>query len=115
MLKVNIEKATLENEYYRKVLDTTKQTQLVLMSLLPTEDIPEEKHKNTTQFIRVEQGTGVAVVNNKRFNLKDGDILVIPENTKHYIKATGNKPFKLYSLYSPPEHPVGLIHKRQPM
>ena len=109
--KNNIERLTLNNNNYRKVIYTTEQTQLVLMSLLPSEDIPLEIHKKTTQFIRVESGTGICYINNERYNLKDGDAIVIPQNTKHYIKATSE--LKLYTLYSPPEHDFDLIQKDQ--
>lgn len=116
--KVNIEKLTIANKNYRKVLYTTEQTQLVLMSLLPSEDIPLEKHNNTTQFIRIEQGTCVTYIGNdpkemKQSRLKDGDIIIVPANTYHYVKPTTE--LKLYTLYSPPEHPKNLIQKRQPI
>lgn len=111
MFKANIEKLTIRNRNYRKVLNTTPNQQLVLMSLLSTEDIPKEKHVGT-QFIRVEKGTGVAKVKNKEMRLSDGDALVIPPHTWHYIKATSE--LKLYTIYSPPAHHPGLVQRRQP-
>jgi len=109
--KINIEKKTLKNRFYRKVIHTTEQSQLVLMSIPPGDDIDKEKHRNTTQFIRVESGNGIAYVNHKKYILKDGDCLVIPPNTVHYIKNNSNKSLKLYTLYSPPEHPIDFIEK----
>ena len=84
--------------------------QLVLMNLTPQVEIGNEKHPHTTQFIRVEEGRGVAYISGKRYNLKDGDCIMIPNNTWHNIKAT-DIGLKLYTLYSPPEHEVGLIEK----
>jgi mannose-6-phosphate isomerase-like protein (cupin superfamily) len=102
--KGNIEKLTLENLYYRRVINTTINSQLVLMSILPNEEIGMEKHYKTTQFIRIEKGKGIAYIENKRYNLKDGDAIVIPPNTYHNIINTGKEQLKLYSIYSPPVH-----------
>ena len=102
--KGNIEKLTLKNTYYRKVINTTENSQLVLMCIQPGDEIGREKHDNTTQFIRIESGKGVAYIKNKRYNLKDGDAIVIPNNTYHNIINTGKKELKLYSIYSPPVH-----------
>lgn len=107
--KTNIEKATVDNRMYRRILYTTEQTQLVVMSIPPGDDIDKEKHEITTQFIRVEQGNGVAYISDKMYRLKDGDCLIIPSNTWHYIKNTGEDDLKLYTLYSPPEHPKNLV------
>ena len=102
MYKNNIEKQTAKNKAYRKILKTTKQMQLVLMYIPTGKDIPKETHKNVSQFIRIESGRGVAYIGNVRYNLKDGDALIIPPNTPHYIKSTDN--LKLYTIYAPPEH-----------
>lgn len=107
-MKLNLEKDTKSNNFYRKVIETTPQIQLVLMSLEPGIEIGREKHTHTTQFIRVESGKGVAYIGNERFNLKDGDAVVIPPNVYHNIKATTE--LKLYTIYSPPEHPK---HKKE--
>jgi mannose-6-phosphate isomerase-like protein (cupin superfamily) len=110
--KDNIEKKTLENSYWRKVLFTTPQLQLVLMSIPPKQDIGEEIHKNTTQFIRIESGHGIAIISGKKYILKDGTALVIPPNTKHNIICTDKeKSLQLYSIYSPPEHPIDIKQK----
>ena len=107
----NIEKLTLHNNNYRKVLNTTKYSQLVLMSIPPKEEIGMETHPKTTQFIRVEDGRAHVIIGRKHFYLKDGDAIVIPPRKRHNIISTGRKPLKLYSIYSPPEHPSGLVKK----
>lgn len=107
--KDNIEKQTLANKYYRKVLFTTNQMQLVLMNIPTGTEIGEEIHHHITQFIRIEQGTGVAYLNNKRFNLKDGDAIIIPAGMKHNIRSTND--LKLYTIYSPPEHHPNTLDK----
>lgn len=101
----NIEKQTLKNTFYRKVLFTTKTMQLVLMSIPPGQDIGFERHKKTTQFIRIESGKGRVVINNTSHRLSDGYAVIIPPKKKHNIINTGRKPLKLYTIYSPPEHP----------
>lgn len=109
--KTNIEKETLENENYRKVLHTAKQMQLVVMSLKTGEDIPLETHHDIDQFIRVEKGKALVKVDGKEFKLEDDDIIIIPAGSEHYVKNTGNDDLKLYSIYTPPEHPKGTMHK----
>lgn len=108
--KANIEKLTLQNKYYRKVLYTDKNQQLTLMSLKPYEEIGQEIHSGITQFIRVEGGTGKAIVQGKEYRLKDGDALVVPFGKRHNIIA-GKEGLKLYTIYSPPEHKPHTIHK----
>ena len=112
----NIESLTLKNENYRKVLHTDKgKSQLVIMSLIPGEDIPKELHNDVSQFFRIESGKGVAIIDGKRYNLKDGIALIIPPGTEHYIKNTSSsEPLKLYSIYSPDNHPYNKVNKRQP-
>lgn len=100
--KTNIENKTIQNNYYRNVLYTNNDIQLVLMNLLPNQEIGMEKH-NGSQFIRVEKGNGTAIVKNKRYNLSDGSAIVIDANTNHNIIA-GKKGMKLYSIYTPPQH-----------
>jgi mannose-6-phosphate isomerase-like protein (cupin superfamily) len=100
--KTNIERKTLENNRFRKILYTTPQMQLVVMSLKKSEEIGLEKHVGITQFIRVEKGKAVAIVNGKRKYLNSGDIVIIPSNTYHNIIALAN--VKLYTIYSPPAH-----------
>ena len=100
--KLNIENKTLDNTYYRNVLYNNDNTQLVIMNLLSNEEIGMEKHDGS-QFIRVESGSGVAIVKGKKYNLSDGSALIINRNTFHNIIA-GKHGLKLYSLYSPPQH-----------
>lgn len=102
--KANIEKLTLENRRFRKILFTTNQMQLVLMSLEPGEEIGREKHSGITQFIRIEKGKGLAEVGSKRYRLKDGDCIIIPSGKYHNIINTGKNRLKLYTLYAPPAH-----------
>lgn len=106
----NIEKQTKENTNFRKVLFTAPHSQLVVMSLKPGEEIGEEVHA-LDQFIRVESGVGKAVLNSEEFDLADGSVVVIPEGTKHnIINTSDNKEMKLYTIYSPAEHPDGTVH-----
>ena len=105
----NIEKASLENENYRKVLYTTKNSQLVLMSLKSGEEIGSEIHQ-LDQFIRIEQGTGKAILNDVDHDIADGSAIVVPKGAKHNIINTGATEMKLYTVYSPPNHKDGTIH-----
>jgi len=106
----NIEKLSLENENFRKVLYTSKHGQLVLMSLLPGEEIGEEVH-DVDQFLRIEKGMGVAIINDISHDLTDGFVIVVPAGAKHNVINTGLESMKLYSLYMPPHHRDGVIHK----
>lgn len=106
----NIEKLSIENENFREVLYTDKNSQLVLMSLLPSEEIGEEVH-DVDQFLRVEQGTGKAILSDISHDLADGSIILVPAGTKHNVINTGTVSMKLYTLYMPPHHRDGVIHK----
>lgn len=109
---VNIEQRSLQNTYFREVLFTASRVQLVVMSLEPGEDIGLETHDDVDQFIRVEAGTGKAILNGEEHNLEDGSAVVIPAGTEHNIvNSSQTEPLKLYTIYSPPEHPDGTIHK----
>ncbi len=108
----NIEKDTLENEDFRRVLFTGPNTQLVLMTLQPGEDIGLETHEEHDQFIRVESGEGEAVLNRKHHRLGDGSAVVVPAGVEHNITNTSSSTaLKLYTLYSPPEHPDGTVNR----
>ena len=110
----NIEKKSLENEYFREVLFTGPHSQLVVMSLKPGEDIGQETHDDIDQFIRVEGGRGQAVLDGQKIDLEDGSAVVIPAGTEHNIINTSNSDsLKLYTLYTPPEHPDRTIHKNK--
>lgn len=107
----NIEKDAIANENFRKVLYTAKNSQLVLMSLKPQEEIGTEVH-NLDQFIRVEQGEGIAILDGVESLLFDGSAIVIPAGTQHNVKNTSfDKAMKLYTIYSPPEHRDGVVHE----
>mgnify|MGYP001572627533 CR=1 FL=1 len=106
----NIEKLSLENENFRKVLYTDKNSQLVLMSLLPGEEIGEEVH-DVDQFLRVEQGQGKTVMNGVSHDLNDSSVVIVPAGTKHNIINSEQSPMKLYTLYMPPHHHDGVVHK----
>ena len=108
--KTNIEVETLKNEDYRRVLFTSKNLQLVLMSLKPGVEIGEERH-TLDQFIRVESGVGTSVLDGKKNKVRDGDALVIPAGVKHNIINEGKEDLKLYTVYGPPNHKKGTVHK----
>lgn len=107
----NIEDDTLTNSDFRRVLYTGKNSQLVLMSLRAKEEIGEETH-TLDQFIRVEAGRGVAVLDGVEHRLSDGTAVVIPAGTKHnVINDSERDELKLYTIYSPPEHRDATVHK----
>ena len=108
---INIEQATIDNENFRRVLFTGPHSQLVLMALRPGEDIGLETHDATDQFIRVESGQGEALIGGQRFALEDGTAIVIPAGSEHNVTNTSQTaPLKLYTVYTPPEHPDGTVH-----
>jgi len=110
-LVTNIEKESLDNENFRKVLYTAKNSQVVVMSLKPNEDIGMETH-GLDQFIRVEKGTGKTILNGTEHELKDGSAVVVPAGVEHnIINTSATEPMKLYTVYSPPNHKDGTIHK----
>lgn len=106
----NIEDATKENENFRKVLYTAKFSQLVVMALKPGEEIGEETH-TLDQFIRIEKGTGKAILDDVEHEIADDFAIVIPAGTKHnFLNTSESEPMKLYTIYSPPEHRDGVVH-----
>jgi len=106
---VNIEKATRENRNFRKVLYTAKNSQLVVMCLKPGEDIGEEVHQ-MDQFLRIEQGSGKAVLDDVEHRIAAEWAVVVPAGTKHNIINTSSDEMKIYTIYSPPNHKDGTIH-----
>ena len=106
----DIEKDTKDNTNFRKVLYTGKYSQLVLMDLKPGEDIGVETHETVDQFFRIDDGSGKVIINGKEHDLKDGSAFVIPSGTEHNVVA-GDSGLKLYTVYSPPNHADGKIHK----
>jgi mannose-6-phosphate isomerase-like protein (cupin superfamily) len=107
--KDNIEKLTKENNSFRKVLYTGEQSQLVLMSLLPGEDIGSEVHPDNDQFFRIDEGNGKVIINDTEYEVSDGDAVVIPRGAKHnVINTSSNTSLKLYTIYSPAHHKDGI-------
>lgn len=106
----NIEKDTLQNDDFRRVLYTAKNSQLVLMTLQPGEEIGEEAH-HLDQFFRVEEGEGKAILDDIAHSIKNGFAVVVPAGASHNIINTGEVPMKLYTVYSPPNHRDGVVHK----
>ncbi len=113
----NIETETLGNENFRTTLFTGQQMQLTVMSLEPGEEIGLEMHDHTDQFLRVEQGSAKVTMGPSKdevadtHELSDDEVVIIPGGTWHNVENTGDEPLKLYSLYSPPEHPDGTVHQ----
>lgn len=107
----NIEQLTLANEYFRQVEYTAHHTQLTVMHLQPKEDIGEEVH-DVDQFLRIEKGTGRAILNNVEQAISDGSAIIVPAGVTHnIINDSDTEPMKLYTIYSPPHHRDGVIHK----
>jgi mannose-6-phosphate isomerase-like protein (cupin superfamily) len=108
----NIEKLALENSYFRQVLFTGKHAQLVVMSLKPLEEIGMEVHETVDQFFRFEKGEGKVVMNGEESTVANGSAVIVPAGTNHNIINTSQtEDLKLYTIYSPPNHPEGTIHK----
>jgi mannose-6-phosphate isomerase-like protein (cupin superfamily) len=106
----NIEKDTLENNNFRKVIYTGKHSQLVLMSLAPKEEIGLEVHEGNDQFFRFEKGQGKCVIDGNEYDLKDGVAVVVPAGAQHNIINTSDtEELKLYTIYSPAHHKDGII------
>lgn len=110
--KVNIEELARQNENFRRVLYTAQHCQLVLMSLLPGEEIGMEKHEDNDQFFRFEKGQGKVIINEMEYEVRDGDCVIVPAAAKHnVINLSTNESLKLYTLYSPPHHQDGVVRK----
>ncbi|HTZ41748.1 MAG TPA: cupin domain-containing protein [Candidatus Omnitrophota bacterium] len=109
----NVEKDTLSNNYFRHVIFTGKHAQLVLMCIQPGEEIGDEVHPHVDQFFRIEEGEAKFVLNEKEIHIaKNGDAVIVPAGTYHnVINNSKTKKLKLYTVYSPPNHPDGTIHK----
>lgn len=106
----NIEKLTLENDNYRKVLYTGKHMQLVLMTLQAGEEIGREVHEGHDQFFRIEEGQGRISIDDNEYDVKDDDAMIVPAGAWHNVVNTGSTPLRLYTLYGPPEHREGVLH-----
>jgi len=111
----NIEKSTLENNNYRKVLYTSKYSQLVLMSLKPKEEIGAEVHPDNDQFFRIEKGIGKCIIDGNEYELHDGAAIVVPAGAEHnVINSSDTEELKFYTIYSPAHHKDGIVrHTKQ--
>lgn len=108
----DIEKATLDNKYFRQVLHTSQHVQVVVMCLQPGEDIGEETHEIVDQFLRIESGEGKVVIEGVERAVKEGDAIVVPAEARHnLINTSTGKVLQLYTVYAPPHHRDATIHK----
>ena len=106
----NIEEETTSNTNFRKVLYTGKHSQLVLMSLLPDEDIGMETHPDNDQFFRFEKGEGKCIIDGNEYTVNDGFAIVVPDGAEHnIINTSSTEPLKLYTVYSPANHKDGIV------
>lgn len=108
----NIEELTLKNNNFRQVLFTGTKSQLVLMSLATSEEIGMEVHDNVDQFFRIESGEGKVIMNGEENMIRDATAFVVPAGTQHnVVNMSTTEPLKLYTIYSPPNHPDQTVHK----
>lgn len=105
----DIEKVTLENEHFRRVIYTAKNCQLVVMSLWPEEDIGEEVH-TLDQFLRCEQGSGIVIIDGIEHQITSGTAIIVPAGARHNVVNGSSGAMKLYTLYAPPHHRDGTVH-----
>jgi len=109
---IDIEKATVENDNFRKVLYTAKHSQLVLMTLRPKEEIGMEVHADNDQFFRFEKGQGKVIIDGNEYDVSDGFAVVVPAGAEHnVINVSASEPLKLYTIYSPSHHKDGVLRK----
>jgi mannose-6-phosphate isomerase-like protein (cupin superfamily) len=106
----NVQQLALENQNFRKVLFTNKHSQVVLMSILPGEDIGREVHEGVDQVLVFVKGSGQAVVGGETHDIGSGDMVAVPAGREHNFTNTGEEALKLFTVYSPPEHPDGVVH-----
>ncbi len=107
----DIEDLTTGNGDFRRVLYTGKFLQLVLMALKPGEEIGEEVHEDHDQFFRIESGSGEVLIDGVRTPIKDDDAVIVPAGARHNVINTGDQPLTLYTLYGPPDHREGVVHR----
>lgn len=106
----DIERLTEQNNDFRRELYTGKHMQLVLMSIQPGEEIGEETHADSDQFFRIESGKGAVILDGKRTEVKEDDVIIVPAGALHNVMNTGETPLRLYTIYAAPQHPVGTVH-----
>ena len=107
----NIEDATVDNEDFRRVVYTGKNLQLVLMTLPPGCDIGEEVHEDIDQFFRIEEGEGEVWIDGVANRVEDDFAVIVPAGARHNVVNTGSEPLRLYTIYGPPEHKEGSVHR----
>lgn len=105
----DIDRLTVENKDFRRVLYTGQHLQLVLMALRPGEEIGEEVHDDHDQFFRIEKGEGEVWIDNQRTKIKADDAIIVPAGARHNVINTGDKKLKLYTVYGPPDHKDGIV------
>ncbi len=106
----NIEKATIDNNNFRKVLYSAPHSQLVLMSLRPNEEIGMEVHQDNDQFFRIEKGQGKCIIDGNEYEITDGSAVVVPAGAQHnIINVSGSEELRLYTIYSPAHHKDGIV------
>jgi mannose-6-phosphate isomerase-like protein (cupin superfamily) len=105
----NIERQTLENEDFRRVLYTGEHLQLVLMTLQPGEEIGEEVHEDRDQFFRIEEGEGAIDIDGRENRVEDDFAVIVPAGARHNVRNIGSRPLRFYTLYGPPEHRDGVV------
>lgn len=105
----DIQKRTIENEDFRRVLYTGHHLQLVLMTLQPGEEIGEEVHKDRDQFFRIEEGSGAVDIDGVENKVEDDFAVIVPAGARHNVRNTGSQPLRLYTIYAPPEHKDGVV------
>jgi mannose-6-phosphate isomerase-like protein (cupin superfamily) len=105
----DIQKRTVENQDFRRVLYTGKNLQLVLMTLQPGEEIGSEVHEDRDQFFRIEEGSGVVDIDGAENRVEDDFAVIVPAGARHNVRNTGAAPLRLYTIYGPPEHKDGVV------
>ncbi len=108
----DIERATAENKYYRRVVYTSDKMQLTLMNLLPGDNIEKETHHTADQFIRIEKGSGTVVTQVGTTPFQSGSVIIIPAGTEHQIFNNDSEALQLYSIYTAPLHPPNTVEER---
>ena len=107
----NIDRRTVENQDFRRLLYTGHNLQLVLMTLQPGDEIGEEVHEDRDQFFRVEEGRGTVYIDGTPNQVEDDFAVIVPAGARHNVVASGDQPLKLYTIYGPPEHKDGVVHE----
>ena len=105
----DIERQTLDNDDFRRVLYTGQHLQLVLMTLQPGEEIGEEVHEDRDQFFRVEEGSGVVDIDGRENPVEADFAVIVPAGARHNVRNSGTAPLRLYTIYGPPEHKDGIV------